>query len=73
MKRENVIRQALGRNNLTQKELANEVIISEPTLSKKIKNPTLFTLGEVEKLDRELHFTDQEKNILIKGEWIWII
>ena len=68
MKRENVIRQALGRNNLTQKELANEVIISEPTLCKKIRKPELFTLGEVEKLDRELHFTDQEKNILIKGE-----
>ena len=68
MKRTNVIRQALGRNNLTQKQLANEVIISEPTLCKKIKNPKLFTLGEVEKLDRELHFTDQEKEILIKGE-----
>ena len=68
MKRETVIRQALGRNNKNQKQLANEVNLSEPTLSKKIKNPKLITLGEVEKLDRELHFTDQEKNILIKGE-----
>lgn len=68
MKRENVIRQALGRNNLTQKQLANEVIISEPTLCKKIRKPELFTLGEVERLDNELHFTDQEKEILIKGE-----
>ena len=54
------INQATGRANLTGRKVADRSIMSQPSFSKKKRNPKLFTLDELRKIDELVHFTDEE-------------
>lgn len=62
------ISQAMGRAKTNLTRLSERTNISRPTLSKKLHRPNLFTLGEIGRIDKELHFTEEEQKVLIKGE-----
>ena len=67
MSKENILRQAMGRSKLNQKDLAEHTGMTEPTMSKKLKNPNLITLLELERMNTVLKFTDYEMKTLIGG------
>ena len=65
--RKQALDQAIGRSGLTQKEICKRAMISEPTLTKKLKEPGLFKLSEITRLDKVLHFTDDEIIAIARG------
>ena len=65
--KEQIIRQAMGRSKINQKELSIHTGMTEPTMSKKLKNPNLITLLELERMNAVLNFTDSEMKTLIGG------
>ena len=54
------ISQAVGRANLTGLDVQDRKIMSQPTFSKKKRNPDLFTLKELKQIDQEVDFTNEE-------------
>ena len=52
--------QAVGRENLTGIDVQNRMIMSQPSFSRKKRNPKTFTLDELLKIDALVHFTDEE-------------
>lgn len=70
--RKQAIKQAVGRSNLTQKELAERSNMSEKTLSRKLNQPELFTLKELGRLNDVLQFTDNEILAIMRGKYdVW--
>ena len=65
--KEKVLRQAMGRSKLNQKDISDCTGLSEPTVSKKLKNPDLFTLLDLERMNEVLNFSDSEMRTLIGG------
>lgn len=65
--KEKVLRQAMGRSKINQKELSIHTGMTEPTMSKKLKNPNLITLLELERMNEVLRFTQTELKTLIGG------
>lgn len=68
MDKQTAISQAMGRAKINLTRLSERTNISRPTLCKKLQRPNLITLGELERMDKELHFTEEETKVLIKGE-----
>ena len=60
MNKTETIRQAVGRSGLTGSKIEKMKIMSAPSYSRKIKNPQSFTLGELIKLDKVVHVTEEE-------------
>lgn len=60
-------RQAVGRANYNGTKAEKRKIMSQPSFSRKSRNPELFTLAELRKLDKEVHFTEEEALALIKN------
>ena len=60
------IQQATGRANLTGRKVADRRIMSQSSYSKKKRNPRLFTLDELRKINELVHFTDEEKLAFFK-------
>lgn len=52
--------QAVGRENITGMDVQNRCIMSQPSFSRKKRNPKTFTLDELLKIDSLVHFTDEE-------------
>lgn len=64
MTKADVLRQAMGRANVKQVDIDRHKIMSKPTISKKLKDPNLFTLSEISKINKLVHFTDDEIKVL---------
>lgn len=58
--RNQAINQAVGRRKLTGRYVSERSIMSQSQFSKKTRDPKLFTIDELTKLDELLHFTDEE-------------
>lgn len=54
------INQAVGRKRLTGRYVNERKIMSQSQFSKKTRNPKLFTIDELSKLDELVHFSDEE-------------
>ncbi|MCR5705170.1 MAG: hypothetical protein K6G85_11235 [Eubacterium sp.] len=61
------IRQAVGRAGLTGLQIEKLKIMSGPSYSRKIRDPSKFTLGELKKLNKEVNFTDEEIRALFSN------
>lgn len=61
------IRQAVGRAGLTGLKVERLKIMTQPTFSRKIRDPSKLTINELKKLDKEVRFTDEEFRALIRG------
>lgn len=61
------IRQAVGRAGLTGLKVEKLKIMTQPTYSRKIRAPSKLTVRELQMLDKEAHFTDEELRALIRG------
>lgn len=58
-----VLRQAMGRNNISQTQMADALGVSQSAVCMRIKRLG-FTLGDLFLLDPLLHFTDAERAII---------
>lgn len=58
--RTEAINQAVGRKRLTGRCVNERKIMSQSQFSKKTRNPKLFTIDELTKLDELVHFSDEE-------------
>lgn len=67
--RKQAIQQALGRSGLTICELSDKVPMSRSTLSRKLQEPELFTLKEIEDLNNILEFTKTELLAIVRGKY----
>lgn len=67
--RKQALDQATGRSGLMQKDICKRAKISEPTFTKKLKNPILFKVEELDRLNKILHFTYAESIAIVRGEY----
>lgn len=58
--------QACGRSGFNGSKAEKKKIMTQSTFSRKSRNPDLFTVSELQKLDKALHFSDEEIIALIK-------
>ena len=61
------IQNALNRNKLNAKDVESKKIMTRKTFYKKLKEPRLFSLDEIWKLDRLLGFNEYEWQLIKKG------
>lgn len=54
------INQATGRVRFTGNKASELKIMSQSSYSRKKRNPKLFTIDELIKIDKEVHFTNEE-------------
>lgn len=62
----NIIRGALKRYGVSQKEMARVMQITQPALSLKLKRNRM-TLDDIRIIDKRAPFTDEECRMLVKG------
>lgn len=67
LSRKQAINQAIGRVDINQKDLSIRVGMSPPTLSKKLRDPKLFTALELERLNVVLRFKTDEMVAIVRG------
>lgn len=60
------IRVYMKRRRLTIIQLSNRLVMSERTLRRKLSNPELFTLGEIQKIQDVLSIPQQERSYVIE-------
>lgn len=67
MNTKQAIGQAMGRAGLNGADLERKKIMARSSYSRKMKLPDTFTLGDLIKMNREVHFTDEELRAMISG------